>query len=742
MTYPPTRGPEHQSTPNGILNLSSYILDHNEVDILLKGLTFVPKPLHIDSEDLQQGITDFIRSLKFHHWYGHNSTNTRTPKFKIPSNFIPHKGSYPPEIDELEIKLKQKCRKLPQTNKDPNNVSRIQNLALQSLSSNPNIIIKPADKGSAIVIQDRSDYTAEANRQLANPNHYREIPEPIFPNTCQQYNAILAEMKAKNLISYKLLQYLTADPTSRERIFYLLPKIHKAPEKWTIPSRIPPGRPIVSDVQSESYHISKFIDYHLAPFATTHSSYVKNTYDFLDKMGRCQVDNDAFLVSLDVDSLYTNIDNSMGLEAVKQAFQKDPQPIHPYILQLLQMSLENNDFSFNGHHYLQVSGTAMGKKFAPHYADITMAYWETIACNQLEEAPAIYLRYLDDIFLVWEHDLETFDKVFDKWNKISPNIQLKKNIQEQELEFLDVLVYKGPQFHQTGRFDTKVYFKPTDSHALLHRDSYHPGHTFPGLIKSQLIRYARICNNQPDFEEATNILFKAVEARGYKRRTLRKIRTHITHTYYPAKGPGLHPCNSRRCHICPYVKTLTVITDTIDYFRVMQTGDCNSNNCIYLIGCDQCPQALYVGQTKSLRQRFTNHISTISRNKSQTKLVQHFNLPDHNLGNIFLALLENLGPAKNAASKLDKLEGDWISKLESIDYGLNEIKAKDKNPESVIPFIAKFSPSARTLTAYAREQADNMGLLNNATFIGASRANKNLSRLLVRANITPHPDMA
>ena len=82
-------------------------------------------------------------------------------------------------------------------------------------------------------------------------------------------------MKLKKLISKKELEFLRAKRNSRERIFYLLPKIHKESHKWTIPDKIPPGRPIVSDVESESYAISKFIDYHLAPFATTHPSYVK-----------------------------------------------------------------------------------------------------------------------------------------------------------------------------------------------------------------------------------------------------------------------------------------------------------------------------------------------------------------------------------------------------------------------------------------------------------------------------------
>lgn len=42
----------------------------------------------------------------------------------------------------------------------------------------------------------------------------------------------------------------------RPRYSYLLPKIHKALETWTIPFEVPPGQPIVSDCNSCSYNIS------------------------------------------------------------------------------------------------------------------------------------------------------------------------------------------------------------------------------------------------------------------------------------------------------------------------------------------------------------------------------------------------------------------------------------------------------------------------------------------------------
>ena len=55
---------------------------------------------------------------------------------------------------------------------------------------------------------------------------------------------------------------------------------------------------------------------------------------------------------------------------------------------------------------------------------------------------------------------------------------------ENSVSFLNVTIFKGKQFLEKGRLDTKVFFKPTDTHELLHKKSYHPPHTFKGIIKS------------------------------------------------------------------------------------------------------------------------------------------------------------------------------------------------------------------------------------------------------------------
>lgn len=46
------------------------------------------------------------------------------------------------------------------------NLTRAEKEGITELQNHTNIIIKPADKGSAVVVMNKSDYIAEGNRQV------------------------------------------------------------------------------------------------------------------------------------------------------------------------------------------------------------------------------------------------------------------------------------------------------------------------------------------------------------------------------------------------------------------------------------------------------------------------------------------------------------------------------------------------------------------------------------------------
>ena len=106
---------------------------------------------------------------------------------------------------------------------------------------------------------DKDKYISEGYRQLGNPSHYKKLNKPIFHSTGQKINEILSDLYQQNFISSKQLFYLKPPLESRARRFYLLPKIHKPLDKWPIKNQMPPGRPIVSDCDSETYRV-EYID--------------------------------------------------------------------------------------------------------------------------------------------------------------------------------------------------------------------------------------------------------------------------------------------------------------------------------------------------------------------------------------------------------------------------------------------------------------------------------------------------
>lgn len=60
--------------------------------------------------------------------------------------------------------------------------------------------------------------------------------------------------------------------------------IKKIPHTWTILHKIPAGRPIISDCDSETYYTAEYLDFFLNPISQKYPLYVKDTYDFIHKV--------------------------------------------------------------------------------------------------------------------------------------------------------------------------------------------------------------------------------------------------------------------------------------------------------------------------------------------------------------------------------------------------------------------------------------------------------------------------
>ena len=140
-----------------------------------------------------------------------------------------------------------------------------------------------------------------------------------------------------------------------------------------------PGRPVVSSVECHTSKISKFVDHYLQPHARSLSSHTKDTSDFINRIDETKdINEDITFVTLDVKSLYTKVFNNDGIEAVKSELNSVSQKPNStkVIIKFLFLILTLNNFVFNGIHYLQKIGCAMGAICEPNYSNILMWKFE------------------------------------------------------------------------------------------------------------------------------------------------------------------------------------------------------------------------------------------------------------------------------------------------------------------------------------------------------------------------------
>ena len=202
--------------------------------------------------------------------------------------------------------------------------------------------------------------------------------------------------------------------------------------------------------------------------------------------------NDCILVTMDVSSLYTNIPNDKGLQAAMQTLMEHrPTPNKPTnlsLIKMLEMVLKMNNFQFNGVNFLQVGGTAMGTKVAPNYAVNNMGSFENKHVYTYSKQPLLYLRYIDDIFMIWQHSVTELDTFIEHMNTCSEHIKFTVAKSTEQIAFLDTLVKLD-----RGQILTDLYSKPTDSYNYLYYNSAHPQRCKDSIPHSQFLRVRRIC---------------------------------------------------------------------------------------------------------------------------------------------------------------------------------------------------------------------------------------------------------
>ena len=226
------------------------------------------------------------------------------------------------------------------------------------------IVIKKAVKGSCVVVWDREDYIAEAREQLNDDSVYKRVKfkDKILQNLAEKNNGIFKSLKQKGRITEKQPKYFTTEHRKVANLgeMHLLPKINK--KLYDVP-----GRPVISNCGTPTEKVLEVLDSQLKEIMQNGWSYIKVSNDFIKKTKHLKnIPDNAILVSADVIGLYPSIPHKAGLRALKEVLDRreEKKTSTEDLVKMAEFVLKHNYFKFNGQVKHQISGTAIGAKFA------------------------------------------------------------------------------------------------------------------------------------------------------------------------------------------------------------------------------------------------------------------------------------------------------------------------------------------------------------------------------------------
>ena len=511
-----------------VINISGVELSHSQGQLLSKSLKF-----NVSTDITEFTKIDFtadaellIQKIKHKSYHSNKSKKNSDSEMPIVKNKSQRRtATTNPEILKLQDTIQETVQSCcSTTNRNDmgkgfvHNVTQSERAALQELQNNYELVIREADKGSAVVLMNTT-YYCNAATTLLQSNRYKKRPDLSKDGAMRKLRSA-----RKQIIDEFRLTLLKEEIDFLENFeeslahLYLNPKIHKSKtiidavtkcRTTVLPMEQPadlPFRPIISGTRCPLKRLAALVHKLLEPFPKKVGSYVKDTWDLLRKLPQT-IQPGSELISLDVKDLYTNIDNDLGFKAVEYYMDKYPELAHNrlgknFILRSLQTLQENILYEFNGEVYSQENGCAMGKDYGPTWATLAVGYLEETKlypqirrnfpvkiANKFEKD---YQRFQDDTLLVNEHGMNK-DMILELFNNLHPQLEFTSEDSRTELPFLDVLITI-----EGTKIETKIYHKKTDSFNYLHFGSNHPWHTKRNIPYSLARRIRGIVSKQKD----------------------------------------------------------------------------------------------------------------------------------------------------------------------------------------------------------------------------------------------------
>ncbi|XP_062533254.1 uncharacterized protein LOC134202222 [Armigeres subalbatus] len=351
-----------------------------------------------------------------------------------------------------------------------------------------------------------------------------------------------------------------------------------------------------------SYQLSKFVG-KIIQQSLVSAYNIRDSYSICEFINNITLPESYVLISLDVKALFSSIPKSLVMHNVIMKWNEIRSNTNINVdlfLEIVEYCIDSSYFRYDGQHYHQIFGTAMGNPLSPSIADWVMETLLDTVIEKLNFPLPFVKKYVDDVLTAiplnqLQHVLETF-------NSYDIHIQFTYGLEVDNcLPFLDMLLTR----HENQKVTTRWYQKPIASVRVNKLSTNIDDNTKHKIIDEQLK-----LNNYP--KSLRNRLQNRMNERNDSSNTGTVDNGDLEYTYRSiAYIPHLSnrvdkeiKRNYKNIRLATYnCRTVGgLFTNVKDPIPEEQQTDV-----IYSIPCNDCP-ACYIGMTKNrLKTRISGH---------------------------------------------------------------------------------------------------------------------------------------
>ena len=184
-----------------VTNLSQHPLNECQISLLSNGLKFIPDRHKVDKLKLLADLAEWERRMRLREFFYAEGNEPQTKqdkndpseKFKVPkkSSFTPNKGRdmwLDMYIEMVKTDITNSLQKLGKLN-----ISLGENDAFLSLLHNDDIVIRPADKGSGIVVLDKVKYIQSLQKEMEESDSYDVTDEDQTKKSLREVKKLVSK---------------------------------------------------------------------------------------------------------------------------------------------------------------------------------------------------------------------------------------------------------------------------------------------------------------------------------------------------------------------------------------------------------------------------------------------------------------------------------------------------------------------------------------------------------------------